>query len=56
MLKHTIYTQKMGILGLALNFQGQVTGKIIDDSELEHLCSLNSVIPTIINYKTVVAG
>lgn len=56
MLKHTIYTQKMGILGSLFNFRDQVTGKIFDDSELEHLCSLNSVIVTIINYKTVVAG
>lgn len=55
MLKHTVYTQKMGILGPLFNFQTQVMGKIIDDSELEHLCSLNSVIPTIINYETVVA-
>lgn len=48
--------RKWGKLGPVFNFPDQVTGKIIDeDSELEHLCSLNSVILTIINYKTVVA-
>lgn len=53
MLKQTIYLQKMGILGPLFNFRDQVTGKIIDDSELEHLCSLKSVIVTIINHKPV---
>lgn len=56
MLKHIVYIQKMGIFRPLFNFQDHFTGKIIDDSELEHLCSLNSVILTIINYKTVGAG
>lgn len=43
----------MGTLGPLFNFQGQVTGKIIDDPEPEHLCSLKSVMVTIINHRPV---